>query len=122
MQNIVLVILLIIALALILIVLMQRSEGGGLGIGGGGGGNMSGRPPASPLAKVTWALGAGFMAASLALTVIANQDAATTSVIDRVGTDRPQADADDSPSTPLGADLLPPTPEADPTQPPSAEN
>lgn len=119
MQNIVLVILLIIALALILIVLMQRSEGGGLGIGGGG--NMSGRPPASPLAKVTWALGAGFMAASLALTVIANNNAGSSSVIDRIGTPDPQAQTGDSES-PLGSDLLPPVPQSDPTAPPNPEN
>lgn len=123
MQNIVLVILLILALGLIAIVLMQRSEGGGLGIGGGGG-NMSGRPPASPLAKVTWALGAGFMAASLALTIIANNNAGSGSVIDRInpGASQPADDAGQS-DTPLGGgSLLPPTPQADPTQPPSPEN
>ena len=119
MQNIVLVILLIVALCLIAIVLMQRSEGGGLGIGGGGG-NMSGRPPASPLAKVTWALGAGFMAASLALTIIANNDAGSSSVLDRAGTTQPAADGDVTVPG-LGDDLLPPTPQADPTQPPAPE-
>lgn len=124
MHNIVLVILLIIAVALILIVLMQRSEGGGLGIGGGGG-NMSGRPPASPLAKVTWALGVAFMVASLALTVIANRDSGSTSLMDGA------AATDDSGArpSPFGGDLLPPAPEPDdtqpaapdPTQPPSSE-
>lgn len=121
MHNILLVILLILALALILIVLMQRSEGGGLGIGGGGG-NMSGRPPASPLAKVTWALGAGFMAASLALTIIANNASNTSSVIDRVGAESSTPATDGNAPNPLGeGSLLPPTPQADPTQPPSPE-
>lgn len=121
-QNIVLVILLIIALALILIVLMQRSEGGGLGIGGGGG-NMSGRPPASPLAKVTWALGIGFMAASLALTIIANNNGTNSSVLGSGDLTAPAAEEGEPTDSPLGGgSLLPPTPEAAPTQPPSSEN
>lgn len=119
MQNIVLVILLILALALILIVLMQRSEGGGLGIGGGGG-NMSGRPPASPLAKVTWVLGATFMVAALGLTVIAEFEAGNSSVLDRAVNAQPAPDGDATVPG-LGDDLLPATPQADPTQPPAPE-
>ncbi|MEM6620525.1 MAG: preprotein translocase subunit SecG [Pseudomonadota bacterium] len=117
MQNVLLIILLILALGLIAVVLLQRSEGGGLGIGGGGGGNMSGRPPPSPLARVTWALGAGFMAASLALTILANQG--VESVTDLPGGETPARQA---PANPLGGgSLLPPAPTDAPTQPPAAE-
>lgn len=119
MQNIVLVILLILALSLIVTVLMQRSEGGGLGIGGGGG-NMSGRPPASPAAKFTWILGAGFMAASLALTVISARNAANDSLLS--GDLTPPAVAEsDAPATPLGGNLLPPSTTDGPTTPPKAD-
>lgn len=74
MENVVLVILLLLALALIGVVLLQRSEGGGLGIGGGGGGAMTGRAAATALTKVTWALGAAFMVACVALTIIARAE------------------------------------------------
>lgn len=89
MENIVLTIHLLLAVALILSVLLQRSEGGGLGIGGGGGGVMSGRPPTTPMAKVTWLLAIGFICTSLALTWFATQDSAGSSVIDRVGVETP---------------------------------
>lgn len=111
MENIVLIIHLLLALALILSVLLQRSEGGGLGIGGGGGGVMSGRPPTTPMAKMTWVLAIGFICTSLALTWFGTQDAAGSSVIDRVGV---QAPADGAPS---GGIALPPALEGDLTPP-----
>jgi preprotein translocase subunit SecG len=102
MENVVLTVHLILALALIGVVLMQRSEGGGLGMGGGGG-VVSGRSAATALGKVTWGLAIAFICTSLALTVIARQNAAETSVIDTTGgeTSAPGAPAP-------GADLLPP--------------
>ncbi|NNU80942.1 preprotein translocase subunit SecG [Halovulum dunhuangense] len=119
MENIVLTIHLILALALILSVLLQRSEGGGLGIGGGGGGVMSGRPPSTPMAKVTWALAIGFIITSLALTWFATQDSVGSSVIDGV---IEQPAGGDSPLLPptLGGDLTPPAP-GGPAVPPPAE-
>jgi preprotein translocase subunit SecG len=118
MQNIVLVILLILALCLIVTVLMQRSEGGGLGIGGGGG-NKSGRPAASPVAKFTWIIGAGFMIACLALTVIAARNAGNDSVLS--GDLTAPATNDTVPAAPLSGNLLPPTATDAPTTPPKAE-
>jgi preprotein translocase subunit SecG len=86
MQNVVLVIHLILALALIGVVLLQRSEGGGLGIGGAGNmGPQAGRPPLTGLAKLTWGFAAAFICTSLALTVIAARNSASTSVLDRIG-------------------------------------
>lgn len=118
MENIVLVIHLILALGLIGIVLIQRSEGGGLGIGGGGGG-ASGRPPASPLAKVTWVLAIGFVITSITLTVIAAQNASSDSVLERLGTEVPTTQTDSVPS--LEGNLLPPSIDDAPAAPPAAE-
>jgi preprotein translocase subunit SecG len=107
MENVVLVIHLLLALGLIGVVLLQRSEGGGLGMGGGGGA-MTGRGSVTALGKVTWGLAVAFIATSLALTIIARQNAADASVVDGVAVEDVQ--------TPVEADLgegslLPPTAE-----------
>ncbi len=104
MENVVLVIHLILALSLIGAVLLQRSEGGGLGIGGGGGATGS-RPAATAMGKFTWLLAIGFVCTSIALTIIAADNSAGASVIDRLG-DAPAAEQQDTPG--LGDDLLPP--------------
>ena len=106
MENIVLIVLLLIALALIAVVLMQRSEGGGLGMGGGGG-VMTGRSAATALTKLTWILGAAFMAASLVMTIMAAQNSTGGSVVDRLGVTPPAAD--ESVVPPPATDLLPPS-------------
>ena len=118
MQNIVLIIHLILSLSLIGIVLMQRSEGGGLGIGGGGG--NSGRPPAGPLAKVTWVLAAGFIITSISLVIISARDAGSDSVLERGGTvlETPATGAE-KPADPLFP--LPPSATDVPATPPKAE-
>ena len=99
MQNVVLIVHLLLALALIGVVLLQRSEGGGGLMGGGGA--ATGRAPATPLGKVTWALAIAFIATSLTLTVLAAGGAGGGSVLDRLG------DAPAVPDEP-GGDLLPP--------------
>ncbi|TNC63549.1 preprotein translocase subunit SecG [Rubellimicrobium roseum] len=107
METVALVILLLLALALIGVVLLQRSEGGGLGMGAGG--VMSGRAQANALTRVTWILGAGFMAMSVVMTILAAQQSAGSSVVDQINPNA--ADADESPALPdLGGDgsLLPP--------------
>ncbi len=108
MENVVLIIHLLLAFGLIAVVLMQRSEGGGLGMGGGGA--MTGRAAATALGKFTWILAIGFICTSITLTIIAAQKAAGTSVLDRAGIPT-QSEPADSPDTPLGGDLLPPTAE-----------
>lgn len=107
MENVILIVHLILALGLIGVVLMQRSEGGGLGMGGGGG-VMSARGAATALGKVTWGLAIAFICTSIALTVIAAQNAAGRSVVDRT----PAAATTTAPAGPaLGDNLLPPTPD-----------
>ena len=120
MENVLLIVLLLLALALIGVVLLQRSEGGGLGLGGGGGaggGVMSGRAAASALTKLTWILGAAFMAASLGMTVIAAQKSSGSSVIDRLGVEVPATESGEN----SGSTLLPPTAPADQPLTPHAE-
>lgn len=107
MENVVLIVHLLLALGLIGVVLLQRSEGGGLGMGGGGG-VMSGRAAATALSKVTWVLAIAFICTSMALTIIAAEKAAGTSVIDRLGTGAPASDQP-APALPNADDLLPPS-------------
>lgn len=107
MENVILIVHLLLALALIGVVLLQRSEGGGLGIGGGGGGAMAGRAPATALGKLTWLLAIAFICTSITLTIFAAQNAAGTSVVDRLG----PVESDDAPQAPALPDadsLLPP--------------
>ena len=109
MENVVLLIHLLLALSLIAVVLLQRSEGGGLGIGGGGGAT-TGRPPASPMTKVTWVLAIAFICTSMTLTIFAAQNASGSSVVDRLGTpSAPAAEEETSPLLPQGEELLPPS-------------
>lgn len=111
MENVILIVHLLLALSLIGIVLLQKSEGGGLGMGGGGGGTMSGRPPATPMGKVTWFLAIAFICTSMALTIVAAQKSAGSSVLDRIGNNPVRQDRDDSttPALPSGDGLLPPS-------------
>lgn len=120
MENVVLIIHLILALCLIGVVLLQRSEGGGLGLGGGGGGGVvSGRTAASALGKLTWAFAVAFIATSILLTIIAAQNSANTSVLDRLGVETP-AEAPAQDAAP-GSDLLPPAVNDAPLVPPRSE-
>jgi preprotein translocase subunit SecG len=106
MENVILVIHLILALSLIGVVLLQRSEGGGLGMGGGGGGAMTGRSAASALSKLTWILAIAFITTSIIMTIIAAQNSAGSSVLDRLGVQAPITDT--TPTAPGADDLLPP--------------
>ncbi len=117
MENVILIVHLILALCLIGVVLLQRSEGGGGLLGGGGA--ITGRSALTPLGKLTWAFAVAFIATSLTLTILAAQNAAGTSVLDRV-TDAPVQDGAE-PELPPVEDLLPPSPEDGPLVPPPAD-
>jgi preprotein translocase subunit SecG len=115
MENVVLVVHLLLALSLIGTVLLQRNEGGGLGMGGS---VASGRAPQTALGKVTWGLAIAFIGTSIALTIIAAENAAGGSVVDRI-TDAPGAEPDTPALPDLGSEsLLPPgTDDAEPLVP-----
>jgi len=109
MENVILIVHLILALCLIGVVLLQRSEGGGMGLGGGGGGGLvSSRGAATALGKVTWAFAIGFIITSITLTIIAAQNSATGSVLDRIGSEATTSTPADTPALPSGDSLLPP--------------
>jgi len=115
MENVVLIVHLILALGLIGVVLLQRSEGGGMGLGGGGGaggGLVSARGAATALGKVTWMLAIGFICTSITLTIIAAQNSASGSVLDRLGVDAPAGETTPE-GLPTGDSLLPPVPGGD---------
>jgi preprotein translocase subunit SecG len=119
MENVVLIVHLILALCLIGIVLLQRSEGGGLGMGsGGGGGLVSARGAATALGKLTWGFAIAFICTSIALTIIAAQNSATTSVLDRLS-DQPASST--TIPAPAGDDLLPPSVDGETLTPPRAD-
>ena len=108
MENVILIVHLILALCLIGVVLLQRSEGGGLGLGGGGGGGLvSSRSAATALGKVTWGFAIAFICTSITLTIIAAQNTAGSSVLDRIGAEGPTA-SESLPDLPSGESLLPP--------------
>ena len=110
MENVVLIVHLILALSLIGVVLLQRSEGGGLGMGGGGGGAMTGRAAATALGKLTWLLAIAFIGTSITLTIFAAENAAGSSVVDRLGVTPPALNTPATPDAPASDDLLPPAP------------
>jgi preprotein translocase subunit SecG len=124
MENVILVVHLILAICLIGVVLLQRSEGGGLGMGGGGGagGVMTGRQAATALGKLTWAFAIAFLATSITLTIIAAQNSASESVLDRIGAGAPAVEEPtDGPALPPASDLLPPVSGDAPALPPRAD-
>lgn len=88
MTNVLLAIHLILCLGLIILVLIQRSEGGALsGLGGGGGGGgmsglMTGRSASNLLTRTTALLAAGFMVTSLVLSLLANAERNSGSILD----------------------------------------
>ena len=120
MENVVLTVHLILALCLIGVVLLQRNEGGGGLLGGGGA--ITGRAAQTPLGRLTWAFAIAFIATSLTLTIIAAQNAADTSVLDRIG--GAPATGTDAPGdgVPTGEDLLPPALDDGPLLPPAPDD
>jgi preprotein translocase subunit SecG len=108
-------------ICLIGVVLLQRSEGGGLGMGGGGG-VMTGRQAATALGKLTWAFAIAFLATSITLTIIAAQNSAGESVLDRIGVETaPEDGGDGGLLPPAASDLLPPVSGDAPALPPRAD-
>lgn len=109
MTHVLLVVHLILCLGLIILVLIQRSEGGalsGLGGGGGGSGLMTGRSAANLLTRATALLAGGFMLTSLVLSLIANAERNSGSILDSdklapIVQEQPTAPKSDEPGAPL---------------------
>ena len=92
MANVLIVAYLLIVLALIATILLQRSEGGALGgLGGGsGGGLVSARGSANLLSRTTAILAVLFMGTAIALSIVADIDRGTNSILDSVTQDGAQ--------------------------------
>ncbi|MBJ6986304.1 MULTISPECIES: preprotein translocase subunit SecG [unclassified Devosia] len=88
MANVLLVAYLLIVLALIVVILIQRSEGGALGIGGSnsGGGLVSARGSANLLTRTTAILATLFFVSAIGLTILAELDRGTSSILDNAVT------------------------------------
>ncbi|MBK8082899.1 MAG: preprotein translocase subunit SecG [Devosia sp.] len=84
MANVLLVAYLLIVLALIAVILLQRSEGGGLGMGSSNSnGLISVRGTANLLTRTTAILAALFFATAIGLTILAELDRGTQTILDR---------------------------------------
>ena len=93
MENVLLVAYLLIVLALIAVILLQRSEGGGLGMGGNAGGLMTVRGSANLLTRTTAILAALFFVTAIGLTVLAELNRGTDSILDNAATPDAQTPA-----------------------------
>ena len=76
-------------------------------IGGGGGGSGGGRAAATAMGKFTWILGAAFICTTIALTIIATNNASNSSVVDGIDLLPPAGEESTVPD--LGDSLLPPS-------------
>jgi len=74
---------LLIVIALIAVILLQRSEGGALGIGGGSNQFMTARGSANLLTRTTAILATLFFAMAIGLTILAELDRGSQSILDR---------------------------------------
>ena len=81
MANVLIVAYLLIVLALIAVILLQRSEGGGLGMGSSSTGLISVRGSANLLTRTTAILAALFFATAIGLTILAELDRSTQSIL-----------------------------------------
>jgi preprotein translocase subunit SecG len=131
--NILLAILVLVCFALTGVILLQRSEGGALGMGGGPSGMFTARGAGDLLTRATSILAAAFFILSLAITLLAGHNRATSSITQRlkVGSEdlssvaKPQSSAPASgapaaPPLPTGAPPLPTTAAPAPSMPTQA--
>jgi preprotein translocase subunit SecG len=90
MAAVLIVAYLLIVVALIAVILIQRSEGGGLGLGtANSNGLVSVRGSANLLTRTTAILAALFFATAIALTILAELDRSTQSILDRAQQQEP---------------------------------
>ena len=84
MENFILVLNIILAIILVIIILLQKSEGGALGIGASQESFISSRSAGNLLTKATAIIAALFIITSISLTIIAQKEISTSSVLERV--------------------------------------
>ena len=84
MENFILVLNIILAILLVIVVLLQKSEGGALGIGASQDSFMSSRTAGNLLTRATAIIATLFIITSILLTIIAQKEIGTTSVLEKV--------------------------------------
>ena len=84
MENFILVSNIILAIILVIIILLQKSEGGALGIGASQESFISSRSAGSLLTKATAIIATLFIITSISLTIMAQKEIPTSSVLERV--------------------------------------
>ena len=84
MENFILILNIILAILLVIVVLLQKSEGGALGIGASQDSFMSSRTAGNLLTKATAIIATLFIITSISLTIIAQKEISTSSVLEKV--------------------------------------
>ena len=84
MENIVLVLNIILAILLVILILLQKSEGGALGLGASQDSFISSRSASNFFTRATAIIATLFIITSISLTIITQENAPTTSVLERV--------------------------------------
>ena len=84
MENFILVLNIILAIILVIVILLQKSEGGALGIGVSQESFISSRSAGNLLTKATAIIATLFIITSISLTIIAQKEISTTSVLEKV--------------------------------------
>ena len=84
MENLVLVLNIILAILLVIVILLQKSEGGALGIGASQESFISSRTAGNLLTKATAIVATLFIITSISLTIIAQKEISTSSVLEKV--------------------------------------
>jgi len=84
MENFILVLNIILAIILVIIILLQKSEGGALGIGASQESFISSRSAGNLLTKATAIIATLFIITSISLTIMAQKEMPTSSVLERV--------------------------------------
>ena len=84
MENFILVLNIILAIILVIVILLQKSEGGALGIGASQESFISSRSAGNLLTKVTAIIATLFIITSISLTIMAQKEISTSSVLEKV--------------------------------------
>ena len=84
MENFILVLNIFLAILLVVIVLLQKSEGGALGVGASQESFISSRSAGNLLTKATAIVATLFIITSISLTIMAQKEISTSSVLEKV--------------------------------------
>ena len=84
MENLILVLNIILAIILVIVILLQKSEGGALGIGASQESFITSRSAGNILTKITAIIATLFIITSISLTIIAQKEISTSSVLEKV--------------------------------------